>query len=45
MTDESDEIDYEPAVVTAGKDCGINIKFYDTRTTESEHVSMPDHDE
>lgn len=37
----SDE-DYTPAVITAGEDREVHLKFYDGRIENTEHVHMPD---
>lgn len=40
-----EEGEYTPAVITAGEDREVKLKFRDERTTESEHVTMPDAEE
>lgn len=41
--EEDDE--YAPAVITAGEDREVELKFRDERIADSEHVTMPDPDD
>jgi hypothetical protein len=43
--DGEEEEEYTPAVITAGEDREVKLRFRDERTTESEHVTMPNDEE
>lgn len=45
MPDDDENSDYEPEVITAGEDREVELALRDERTTESDHVTMPDPDD